>query len=99
MGGAVALGAVFHEVVEALLTTLEDLGHLAIAMLILAVALFIATSGGSATGSCGRSDDANHDGPACADGSMPGIVLLGEKHEVVHRPGGLRQHPSPRHLI
>jgi rhodanese-related sulfurtransferase len=42
MGGAVALGAVFHEVVEALLTTLEDLGHLAIAMLILAVALFIA---------------------------------------------------------
>jgi membrane protein DedA with SNARE-associated domain/rhodanese-related sulfurtransferase len=42
MGGAVALGAVFHEVVEALLTTLEDLGHLAIAMLILAVVLFIA---------------------------------------------------------
>jgi len=42
MSGAVALGAIFHEVVEALLTTLEDLGHMAIAMLILAVALFVA---------------------------------------------------------
>lgn len=40
--GAVVLGAVFHEAVEALLTTLEDLGHVAVLMLVAAIALFIA---------------------------------------------------------
>jgi membrane protein DedA with SNARE-associated domain/rhodanese-related sulfurtransferase len=42
VSGAVVLGAVFHEAVEALLTTLEDLGHIALAMLLLAVVLFVA---------------------------------------------------------
>ena len=34
VSGAVILGAVFHEAVEALLTTLEELGHVALAMLL-----------------------------------------------------------------
>ena len=42
VSGAVILGAVFHEAVEALLTTLEDLGHIALAMLLLAIVLFVA---------------------------------------------------------
>ena len=42
VSGAVILGAVFHEAVEALLTTLEELGHIALAMLLLAIVLFIA---------------------------------------------------------
>jgi membrane protein DedA with SNARE-associated domain/rhodanese-related sulfurtransferase len=42
VSGAVALGAVFHEAVEALLTALDDLGHLAIAVLVFALTLFIA---------------------------------------------------------
>lgn len=41
-GGAVVLGAIFHEAVEALLQTLEDLGHFALLMLIVAVVLFVA---------------------------------------------------------
>ena len=40
--GAVILGAMFHEAVGALLQTLEDLGHLALLLLIVAIALFIA---------------------------------------------------------
>lgn len=40
--GAVVLGAVFHEAVEALLHTLEDLGHVALFLLILAIVLFVA---------------------------------------------------------
>jgi membrane protein DedA with SNARE-associated domain/rhodanese-related sulfurtransferase len=40
--GAVVLGAVFHEAVEALLETLEDLGHVALLMLVVAIALFVA---------------------------------------------------------
>lgn len=40
--GAVLLGAVFHEAVEALLATLEELGHIAIAVLVLGAAIFIA---------------------------------------------------------
>jgi membrane protein DedA with SNARE-associated domain/rhodanese-related sulfurtransferase len=39
--GAIALGAMFHEAVEALLAQLEQLGHLALAMLIVAIALFV----------------------------------------------------------
>jgi membrane protein DedA with SNARE-associated domain/rhodanese-related sulfurtransferase len=42
VSGALILGAVFHEAVEAVLTTLEALGHIALAMLLLAVALFMA---------------------------------------------------------
>ncbi len=42
VSGAVILGAVFHEAVEALLNTLEDLGHIAILMLLVALALFLA---------------------------------------------------------
>jgi membrane protein DedA with SNARE-associated domain/rhodanese-related sulfurtransferase len=42
VSGAVVLGAVFHEAVEALLTTLENLGHIALALLLLAVVLFVA---------------------------------------------------------
>jgi membrane protein DedA with SNARE-associated domain/rhodanese-related sulfurtransferase len=42
VSGAVILGAVFHEAVEALLTTLEGFGHIAIALLLLALALFLA---------------------------------------------------------
>lgn len=40
--GAVVLGAVFHDAVEALLVTLEDLGNIAITLLVLALVLFIA---------------------------------------------------------
>jgi membrane protein DedA with SNARE-associated domain/rhodanese-related sulfurtransferase len=40
--GAVILGAVFHEAVEALLLTLEDLGHVALFLLLLAIVVFIA---------------------------------------------------------
>src|SRR5262245_39053595 len=40
--GAVILGAVFHEAVEALLNTLEDLGHVAVVLLLVALALFLA---------------------------------------------------------
>jgi membrane protein DedA with SNARE-associated domain/rhodanese-related sulfurtransferase len=40
--GAVVLGAVFHEAVEALLDTLEELGHIAVAILLVALALFLA---------------------------------------------------------
>jgi membrane protein DedA with SNARE-associated domain/rhodanese-related sulfurtransferase len=42
VSGAVILGAVFHEAVEALLNTLEDLGHFAVFLLLLALALFVA---------------------------------------------------------
>ena len=42
VSGAVILGAVFHEAVEALLNTLEQLGHIALAMLLFAVVLFVA---------------------------------------------------------
>ena len=40
--GAVVLGAVFHEAVEAVLITLEDLGHIALLILLGAIALFVA---------------------------------------------------------
>jgi rhodanese-related sulfurtransferase len=40
--GAIALGAVFHEAVEALLAELEDLGHYALMLLVAAIVLFIA---------------------------------------------------------
>ena len=39
--GAVVLGAMFHQAVEALLITLEDLGHIAVLILIGAVVLFL----------------------------------------------------------
>ncbi|GFE81124.1 hypothetical protein GCM10011487_31240 [Steroidobacter agaridevorans] len=39
--GAIALGAMFHEAVEALLAQLEQLGHLALLLLIVAIALFV----------------------------------------------------------
>ncbi|MEJ0087221.1 MAG: rhodanese-like domain-containing protein [Pseudomonadota bacterium] len=42
VSGALILGATFHEAVEALLNTLEDLGHIAVAMLLLALLLFVA---------------------------------------------------------
>jgi membrane protein DedA with SNARE-associated domain/rhodanese-related sulfurtransferase len=42
VSGAVVLGALFHEAVEALLSTLEDLGHIALALLLLAIVLFVA---------------------------------------------------------
>jgi membrane protein DedA with SNARE-associated domain/rhodanese-related sulfurtransferase len=42
VSGAVILGAVFHEAVEALLYTLEDLGHIALVLLLLAIVLFVA---------------------------------------------------------
>lgn len=42
VSGAVILGAVFHEAVEALLTTLEGLGHIALLLLLLAIVLFVA---------------------------------------------------------
>jgi membrane protein DedA with SNARE-associated domain/rhodanese-related sulfurtransferase len=41
VSGAVMLGAVFHEAVEALLITLEGLGHIAVALLLLAIVLFV----------------------------------------------------------
>ena len=40
--GAVILGSVFHEAVEALLNTLEELGHIAVVILLLALLLFLA---------------------------------------------------------
>jgi len=40
--GAVVLGAVFHEAVEALLGTLEELGRIAVAILLAALTLFLA---------------------------------------------------------
>lgn len=42
VSGAIILGAVFHEAVEALLSTLEDLGHVALMLLLFSVALFVA---------------------------------------------------------
>jgi membrane protein DedA with SNARE-associated domain/rhodanese-related sulfurtransferase len=42
VSGAVILGAVFHEAVEALLNTLEELGRIALLMLLTALALFLA---------------------------------------------------------
>jgi rhodanese-related sulfurtransferase len=42
VSGALILGAVFHEAVEALLNTLEELGHIAVAVLLFALALFLA---------------------------------------------------------
>lgn len=39
--GAVALGAIFHEAVEAVLIQLEQLGHIALLLLIAAIALFV----------------------------------------------------------
>ena len=42
VSGAVILGAMFHEAVEALLSTLEGFGHIAVALLLLALALFVA---------------------------------------------------------
>lgn len=41
-GTAIALGAIFHEAVDALLVELESLGRLAIVLLVAAVALFLA---------------------------------------------------------
>jgi membrane protein DedA with SNARE-associated domain/rhodanese-related sulfurtransferase len=41
-GGAIALGAIFHEAVAAVLLELEDLGHYAVIMLLVAIALFVA---------------------------------------------------------
>ncbi len=42
VSGAVILGAVFHEAVGTLLTTLEGLGQIALVMLLLAIVLFVA---------------------------------------------------------
>jgi len=42
VSGAVILGAIFHEAVEALLNTLEELGQIAVLILLLALALFLA---------------------------------------------------------
>lgn len=39
--GAVALGAIFHEAVEAVLVQLDQLGHVALLMLIAAIGLFV----------------------------------------------------------
>ncbi|HEX9773711.1 MAG TPA: rhodanese-like domain-containing protein [Steroidobacteraceae bacterium] len=41
-GGAIALGAIFHEAVEAVLLELERLGHYALVVLLAALALFVA---------------------------------------------------------
>jgi membrane protein DedA with SNARE-associated domain/rhodanese-related sulfurtransferase len=41
-GGAVALGAIFHEAVEAVLLELERLGHYALIVLVAALVLFVA---------------------------------------------------------
>jgi membrane protein DedA with SNARE-associated domain/rhodanese-related sulfurtransferase len=40
-GGAIVLGAIFHEAVDAVLDELERLGHYAVALLIASVALFV----------------------------------------------------------
>jgi membrane protein DedA with SNARE-associated domain/rhodanese-related sulfurtransferase len=42
VSGAVVLGAMFHEAVEALLNTLEELGRIAVIMLLAALLLFLA---------------------------------------------------------
>ena len=42
VSGAVVLGAIFHEAVEALLNSLEELGRIAVMLLLLALALFLA---------------------------------------------------------
>jgi membrane protein DedA with SNARE-associated domain/rhodanese-related sulfurtransferase len=42
VSGAVILGATFHEAVEALLNTLDQLGHVALLLLVIALALFLA---------------------------------------------------------
>jgi rhodanese-related sulfurtransferase len=42
VSGAVVLGAMFHEAVEALLNTLEELGHIAVVLLLIALGLFLA---------------------------------------------------------
>jgi membrane protein DedA with SNARE-associated domain/rhodanese-related sulfurtransferase len=42
VSGAVVLGAMFHEAVEALLNTLEELGHIAVLLLLIALGLFLA---------------------------------------------------------
>jgi membrane protein DedA with SNARE-associated domain/rhodanese-related sulfurtransferase len=39
--GAVALGAIFHEAVEAVLIQLDELGHIALLLLVAAIALFV----------------------------------------------------------
>ncbi len=41
-GGAIALGAIFHEAVDAVLTELERLGHYALFVLLAVLALFVA---------------------------------------------------------
>jgi membrane protein DedA with SNARE-associated domain/rhodanese-related sulfurtransferase len=41
-GGAIALGVIFHEAVESVLTELEQLGHYALIVLCAALALFVA---------------------------------------------------------
>lgn len=41
VGGAVALGAIFHEAVEAVLMQLDELGQLALLLLIVAIVLFV----------------------------------------------------------
>jgi rhodanese-related sulfurtransferase len=41
-GGAIAIGAIFHEAVEAVLTQLESLGHYALTTLLVALLLFVA---------------------------------------------------------
>jgi membrane protein DedA with SNARE-associated domain/rhodanese-related sulfurtransferase len=41
-GGAIALGAMFHEAVEAVLEQLDQLGHLALLLLLGAIVLFVA---------------------------------------------------------
>jgi membrane protein DedA with SNARE-associated domain/rhodanese-related sulfurtransferase len=40
-GGAVALGAIFHEAVEAVLLELDNLGHYALILVLAAIALFV----------------------------------------------------------
>lgn len=40
-GGAVAIGAMFHEAVEAVLIQLDELGHIALLLLVAAIALFV----------------------------------------------------------
>lgn len=41
-GGAIALGAIFHEAVEAVLMQLDQLGQLAVLLLVVAIGLFVA---------------------------------------------------------
>lgn len=42
VGGAVALGAIFHDAIDALLLELENLGHYAIILLVACIAAFVA---------------------------------------------------------